>query len=517
MSEISVPKRVVGLGPLILSGITCIIGSGWLFGVALAANTAGPAAIFSWIIGGVAIMIIALTIAELGTMFPRSGGMVHYMYESHGNMIGFFGAWINWIAITPVIATEAVASTQYLSSWNFKWCHSLYNPASGDLTGTGLMVASVLLIAYFLLNFWGMQLLIRALKYITYFKIFVPCFAIVSILATAFHPENFISATTSFAPFGWSAVLTAIPVCGIIYTFNGFQTPVNIAGEVKNPGRNLPIAMLSSIAICLVIYVLLQIAFIGGLNPSDLAKGWHAISFRSPFAQIALSLNLNLLLFLIYLDAFVSPSGVGLTYFTTTSRMLFGMSQNGQMPKYLGKLNPIYLVPRGALWTVLLVCFIFLFLFRGWEHFAGILSCAEIITYLSGPIALIALRKTRPDAERPFRLPFAPFICLLAFVICSLMLHWATWPLSGEVIILGLAGFGFYIYYQNKQGWGTLASQFKSTLWLILYLIVMAIISYLGSKDFGGIGAITTPWDQVVVVILAIGFYFWGTNSYYKK
>lgn len=510
------PKRVIGLFPLILSGITCIIGSGWLFGVATVAHTAGPAGILSWIIGGVAVSFIALTVAELGSMFPKSGGMVHYMFQSHGPLAGFFGAWINWIAITPVISTEAVASTQYLSSWNFAWARGLYNPASGDLTLSGMAVASALILVYFFLNYWSLQLFIKSMKYITYLKIFVPIFSVISLMSASFHPENFTVGGT-IAPFGWDAVLTAIPACGIIYTFNGFQTPANLAGEVKNPGRNLPIAMLSSILFCLILYIFLQVAFIGSLSPADLINGWKGLSFRSPFAQLAAALNLNLLLFLIYLDAFVSPSGVGLTYFTTTSRMLFGMSHNNQMPKYLGKLDVKYGVPRGALVTILVVCFIFLFFFRGWEKFAAVLSVAEVITYLSGPIALMTLRKALPDVSRPFKLPCAGLISAIGFVICGLLLHWGKWPVTAEVILLGLAGFGFYVYFQNKEGWVNIGKQFKSSIWLIVFLLVTALLSYIGSKEFGGIDIIPNGWDQLVVIVVSLAFYFWGINSYYKK
>lgn len=358
MVEQKEPKRVIGLFSLILSGIICIIGSGWLFGVAAAAKTAGPAAIFSWIICGVAVAIIALTIAELGTMFPRSGGMVHYMYESHGPLAGFFAAWINFLAIAPVIATEALASIQYLSSWKYPWAKGLFDNATGDLTTNGLFATAALILIYFLLNYWSFKFFIKFMSYITILKIFTPLFTVISLLVIAFNDKNFITVNHTIAPYGWDAVLTAIPACGIIYAFNGFQTPANLAGEVKNPGRNIPIALVSSIGFCLILFILLHIAFVGALSPSDLAKGWSGISMGSPFAQLAIALNLNLLLLFIYLDAFVSPSGVGLTYFTTTSRMLFGMSHNKQMPAFLGKLNLKYSVPRGALWTVLIVCYI---------------------------------------------------------------------------------------------------------------------------------------------------------------
>ncbi|WP_163070475.1 amino acid permease, partial [Acinetobacter baumannii] len=86
-----------------LTGLGSIIGSGWLFGAGHAAKVAGPAAIFTWIIGAIVILAIALTYSELGAMFPESGGMVRYARYSHGSLVGFVAAWANWIAIVTVI------------------------------------------------------------------------------------------------------------------------------------------------------------------------------------------------------------------------------------------------------------------------------------------------------------------------------------------------------------------------------------------------------------------------------
>jgi len=103
-------QRNLGAWPLMLTGLGSIIGSGWLFGAGRAAHVAGPAAIFTWIIGAVVILAIALTYAELGAMFPESGGMVRYARYSHGSLVGFVAAWANWIAIVTVIPVEAEAS-----------------------------------------------------------------------------------------------------------------------------------------------------------------------------------------------------------------------------------------------------------------------------------------------------------------------------------------------------------------------------------------------------------------------
>ena len=509
------PKRTIGPFALMLSGVTCIVGSGWLFGAYKAAQLAGPAAIFSWILGGLAVLLIGLTVMELGIMMPKSGGMVHYLQESHGPLTGFLGAWANWIAIVVIIPTEAAASTQYVASWNFQWAHNLFNPATGTLTQTGLLFSGVLLIFYFLLNYWSLQLFVKSMKWITYYKLIVPLLTIALLVGASFHADNFVAVKHTIAPYGWGSVLTAISTCGIVFAFNGFQTPVNLAGECKNPTKAIPIAIVGSILFCIVLYVLLQIAFVGSLSPKSISHGWHHIFFSSPYAQLAVVLNLNLLAVLLYLDAFISPSGAGLTYLAVVSRMLYGMNQNKQMPDFVGKLHPKYRIPRGAIIVNIVVSFVFLYLFRGWGKLAGVLSVAAVISYLAGPVTFATLRKFEPLRERPFRLPLGNIIAPAAFIVSSLVLYWSSWPLDGEVIFVVLSGLFIYAYYQNKQGWSSLSKQIKSSIWFITYMVTIAGISFVGGKTFGGLGYISTMWSQILVACVAIIFFFWAKSSYY--
>ena len=124
MSNESAIRRDVGAIALMFTGLGSIIGSGWLFGAWRAAQLAGPGAIYAWIIGAVVIMFVAFTYAELGAMFPESGGAVRYGHYSHGTLVGFVAGWAAWIAIVSVIPVEAEASVQYMSSWPWDWAHA---------------------------------------------------------------------------------------------------------------------------------------------------------------------------------------------------------------------------------------------------------------------------------------------------------------------------------------------------------------------------------------------------------
>ena len=253
---------------------------------------------------------------------------------------GFVAGWAAWIAIVSVIPVEAEASVQYMSSWPWSWAQDLYAHApngQGELSGAGLSISAVLVVIYFLLNFWSVKVFANANSAITFFKLIVPAATAVALMCTGFHWENFHVGIHGGQHVGnVAAILTAVATSGIVFSYNGFQSPVNLAGEARNPGRSVPFAIFGSIALSTVVYLLLQVAFLGAVSPDHLHEGWGGLEYSSPFAQLALALNLNWLALLLYADAFVSPSGTGTTYTATTARLIYAMERSGTVPEVLG-------------------------------------------------------------------------------------------------------------------------------------------------------------------------------------
>lgn len=503
-------RRGIGFFALLMTGLGSIIGSGWLFGAWKAAKVAGPAATLAWVIGALVIMMIGIAYTELGSMFPRSGGMVRYAQYSHGSLAGFIGAWSNWIAIASVIPIEAQASIQYMSSWPFGWAHQLYNGT--ELRPQGLLLACVLVVGYFLINYWTVKLFAAANGVITVLKVVVPATTVLGLVAAHFMPGNFTS-HGGFAPYGLPAILTAVATSGVVFAFNGFQSPVNLAGEARNPSRTVPLAVVGSILIAAIVYVCLQVAFIGAVPASALGDGWAGLSYSSPFADLALAWGLNWLALLLYADAFVSPSGTGMTYTATTARMIQGMQENGYLPRILGRVHPRYGVPRPAMWVNLVVAFAFMFMFRGWGTLAAVISVATVISYATGPVAAVVLRRTAPGAPRPLRIPGIRGIAPVAFALASLVLYWSRWPLTGEVILIMAVGLPIYLYFQARSRFEGFLPHLKGGVWLIVYLLWMALLSALGSSKFGGYGVIPYGWDLALVAVSSLAFYAWGVRS----
>src|ERR1700761_8804067 len=423
-------------------------------------------------------------------MFPESGGAVRYGHYSHGTLVGFVAGWAAWIAIVSVIPVEAEASVQYMSSWPYEWAHALYVHAAngqGVLTPAGLSISAVLVVIYFLVNFWSVKVFAATNSAITFFKLIVPAATAVALMLSGFHPENFHVGIHGGAHVGnLASILTAVATSGIVFSYNGFQSPVNLAGEARHPGRSVPFAIIGSIALSTVVYLLLQVAFLGAVSPDHLGEGWAALEYSSPFAQLALALNLNWLALLLYADAFVSPGGTGSAYTATTARMIYAMERSGTVPPILGKVHPKYGIPRPAMWFNLLVSFIFLFFFRGWDKLAAVIGVATIITYLVVPISVMVLRRTAPDLPRPLRIPGLPLLAPLAFVLATLMLFWARWPHTGEIMLLLILPLPVYFYSQAKGNGQAFGRQLAASVWLFVYLGTVTVLSWAGSKEFEG-------------------------------
>ncbi|MCK8606722.1 APC family permease [Apilactobacillus ozensis] len=514
MKNTNKTKKKMGLFQIVMLGLSSIIGSGWLFGSWEASRVAGPAAIISWVVGAIVIGAIAFNYIELGSMFPESGGMSKYAQYSHGSLLGFIAAWANWVSLVTLIPIEAVAAVQYMNTWPWKWASWTHGfMEKGEISNQGLLVVFLFILVFTLLNYWSVNLLARFTSVISILKLGVPMLTIIMLLLSGFHSGNFTS-VGGFMPYGSAAIFSATTASGIIFSYNAFQVVINMGQEIKNPKKNISRGIVISLGISIVIYVLLQFTFIGSVIPADLANGWHGVDFESPFADLAILLGIHWLAILLYLDAFVSPFGTGVSFVAQTARTLAAMKDNGHMPKFLGIINERWGVPRIAMVVNMIVSVLLVAIFRSWGTLASVISTSTLIAYLTGPVTVKSLRKMAPNFKRPIRIKLLEFMAPFAFVLASLATYWAMWPTTIKVIGVILLGLPFYFYFEWKTNWNKTGNQFKGSLWMIGYLIFISIISYLGSSDFGGINLIPYPFDFVVIIIVSLICYYWGISSY---
>ena len=508
-------KDKVSLFNAVMLGLGAIIGSGWLFGAWEATRVSGPSAIISWIIGAIITAVIAYNYIELGTMLPENGGISKYAQYTHGSLIGFISSWANWISLITIIPIEAVAAVQYMSNWPWHWAKfTNYLMVNNQITSVGLLVVFVFIIIFTLLNYWSVNLLTRFTSFISIFKIGIPLITIIMLMISSFHASNFGHNISTFMPYGSSAIFKATTTAGIIFSLNAFQTIINIGSDIENPKVNIKKAINISLLISSIIYIFLQITFIGALSPTKIAEhGWVGINFASPFADLAILLGVYWLSVLLYMDAFISPFGTGVSTVASTGRALAAMVDNEHMPKILGKMNKKYGTPRIAMTVDAIISIIMVSIFHSWGTLATVISTLMLIAYLTGPVTLVAFRKMAPQFARPIKNNRVNITAPLAFVLASLAIYWAMWPTTIEVISIILLGMPIYFYYEWKKGFPKTKDHITGSWWLIIYLIVLSAISYAGSTEFNGIGLIRYPYDFFVVIILALIFYFWGTNS----
>lgn len=512
-------RREIGIIGLLFTAIGSIIGSGWLFGALFAAEEAGPASIFAWFIGGILIIFIGLCYAELGTMFPVSGGVIRFPQFSFGSFASYTLGWITWLAAASTTAIEVMAALQYAKNY-FPWLQHL-DKGVPVLTDAGLAVAIALLALFSVVNVFGIRWFSRLNNVLVWWKIGIISLVIVAFLITVFHGAHFTNAQAGgFFPYGWKGVFSAIATAGVVFSFLGFRQGVELAGETKNPRRNVPIAIIGSVLVTIVLYVLLQIAFIGAMPLDALRNGWANIgtSFAGelndvaaafgPLAAIAGAMGLTWLAVILYIDAFISPADTALIYTTVTSRLSYAMGKNGNSPQVLAKVNR-----HGVPWVSVIVTFIagsiFFLPFPGWQKLVGFVTSATVLSFGSGPLVLLAMRKQLPDHKRPFKLPVVYLLAYLGFLAANLIIYWAGWNIIWQMMIAVLIGYAILIVHEMVNRGKTPKLEFRSGAWVVVWLIGLTVVSYLGSfpdvsKGAGNLGIIGIGWGILVLAILSV-------------
>jgi amino acid transporter len=504
-------RRDAGIIGLLFASTTSMIGSGWLFGALHAAKIAGPLSLWSWVLGAVMIMLIALCFAELASLFPRSGALVHMSHASHGEGLGRVWGWMLFLSYVAVPSVEAESIVTYA---NNLYPHLV--GGAGVLTTEGFIACAILVGILALLNLMAIRWLLAVNNTITWWKIAIPALTAIVLIVAGMHQigplwTNGASVWTA-APQSYDSngIFIALPAAGIVFSFLGFRTAIDLGGESSNPGRNIPIAVIGSVVLSAIIYILLQLGFLNSLKPQDIANGWGHLSFpgvKGPFAGLAAVLGFSWLAWLLYIDAAISPGGTGLIYVTAGSRVLFANGEMKAGPRVLTKLNAAQ-VPWVSVALMWVLGVVFLLPFPAWQKMVDYISDITALTYGLGPIVLLVLRRDQPDLARPFRLIGAGIIAPIAFICCDLIILWSgfttvTWLFGIVVFIFVLYLAYFYLIAREASadfGWDHI-------WWLGVWFGGMWILSALSGHDLGGYGllgfwpavVLTAVWSLVVI------------------
>lgn len=485
-------KRDISTTNVLVAAAGGMIGSGWLFSPFISAQIAGSNALISWVIAALFMLFIALPLCELGTMFPISGGMANYPTFTHGREVGFLFAWVSWLSYVVMTPIEIQAILQY-SSHFFPFL-IVKEAATFQLSHYGYVAAVGIMFFVVLLNTFGIKLLAECNKYTSLIKFILPTVAIISLIHTApsFANIHFDLANKQ----GWEQIFSALSIGGVAFAFTGFQNGLMLAGEVKNPQRSIPIAILGAVLVGFILYFMLQLSFLIAVPASYLTGGWHALSFpgdSGPLVGLTLLLGLGTVAMLLLFDAAFSPFGTTLVYTAATSRILYGMALNQHLPKIFLKLNR-HRIPYITLYANLIVGVLSFLPFPGWQKMVAFLSSTSILSYGIGPICLLAMRKLQPNKARPFKLSYSLICCSMAFYACNLMLYWCGFEIIWKLYVAIGVGLALTLIHQRKSFFACSANLY----WFLSYMTALLFLSYIGS--FGGIELLKFPYDVSLIL-----------------
>ena len=442
-------KRTLGPINLISLGIGAVVGAGLysITGIA-AAQHAGPAIILAFMIAAVGCTFSGLCYAELASMIPVAGSAYTYAYVAMGEIVAWMIGWNLILEYAIGSATVAVSWSAYFVSFlndmgihlPIAWVNSPWQTELGIFNLPAFLI--VLVITLFLMS--G----IKESAFVNNIFVLIKMGVVVLFIGIGIfyiHADNYIpfipENTGSFGSFGWSGILRAAGL--IFFAYIGFDMVSTAAQEVKNPQKNVPIGILGCLLVCTTIYVIFSAVMVGLVpyNELDVAAPVAVAIEKTPFYWIQSLVKVAIL---------AGFSSVILMMLYGQSRIFYSMAKDGFLPSAFAKLHPKYLTP----WNCNLILLLFVGLWAALVPLSVVGNMASIGTLLAFIIVCfgtLILRYTHPEHERPFKVPFFPWIPILGILWCSMLivsLDWMTWVRLVIWLVLGLA---IYFFYSRKH------------------------------------------------------------------
>ncbi|MEV0597418.1 amino acid permease [Nonomuraea cavernae] len=426
-------ERTLGLWQLTAIGVGGIIGAGiFALAGAVANQTAGPAVILSFLIAGVASAAAAFSYAEFAGMIPKAGSAYTYGYAVLGEIVGWFIGWDLLLEYTAIVAVVGIGISGYfgflvqnlgfsLPSW------MLGAPGTGDGHVVDLFAVILCLLIAYLLNL-GIKTAARFETIVVAIKVAV----VLLVIVVGFfyvNTANYIP----FFPFGISGAITGAAT--VFFAVFGYDAMSTAAEESKDARRHMPKAIIYSLIISMVLYVLATLVLTGMQN-------YREIDPESGFSSAFASVGLSGLASVIAVGAIVGILTVMFTFMLGVTRVWFSMSRDGLLPIWFAKLHPVRRVPTRVTWIVGI----------GSALIAGFLPIREaaeltnigiLLAFVVVCVAVIVLRYRRPDLPREFRTPLMPVVpavgvifslWLITFLDPVTWLRFAVWFALGLII-----------------------------------------------------------------------------------
>ena len=444
-------SRDLTLFDITMIGIAGMIGAGIFALTGFATGIAGPAVLLAFLLNGVIATFTGLAYAELGSALPEAGGGVIWVKEALGDHFAFFAGWINWIAHTIACALYAVTFGAFFSEFLVMFFGFEQIPQATVIKISA--VGIVTLMTY--LNYLGAKESGRFGGFITLFKMFILLvFAGFGIYKTLTQPDWITSYTLdpSFMPNGITGVLVAMGFTFI--AFEGYEIIVQSGEEVKNPEKNIPLAVIISLWVAVIIYILVAFALIGSIE-TDIPS-WMYLGQLGEFSMIRVADQIMPYgAVAIIIGGLVSTlSAMNATVYSS-SRVAFALGRMGFLPEALSRINEKTRTPHFAIFFSFII--IALMALVPIEAVATVADVMFIILFVMVNSVLIILRLRRPDIKRAFKMPLTPYLPILAIVsqiaigyyLITEMEH-ATFVITVTVAWLIMGSMIYYTYSEKE-------------------------------------------------------------------
>jgi basic amino acid/polyamine antiporter, APA family len=434
-------QRVVGLLDLTALGLGAIIGTGIFVVIGEAIGDSGPAIILSFVLAGVTCAFSALAFAELASSIPVSGSAYTYSYATMGELVAWIIGWDLILEYAVSVAAVAVGWSQYFndlidSLFGISLPDALAAPP-GD-GGSFNLPAVFIVLAITGVLCLGMRESARTNTIMVFVKLAVLALFIV-LGITAFNADNL----KPFAPEGLDGVVTAASV--IFFAYIGFDAVSTSGEETKNPGRDLPIAIIGSLVIATALYIIVSVVAVGAL-PFDKLKGAEAPLATALDEGAGFGWAANIISF----GALVAITSVVLTILYGQTRIMFAMCRDGLMPRNFAKVNdktrtPIRITATFGCLIAVIAAFVPL------TEIVKLVNIGTLFAFIVVNAGVIILRRTKPDLKRGYRVPFVPVFPIIGILLCCYLMKYLERDTWIRFIVWLLIGLGIYFAYGRRH------------------------------------------------------------------